>query len=206
MDIFYIILTLLLIGGAYFAARKLKARYFSGRKGRLVIDDTPTTVRAIEKIAELTTATFFEEKVVIEKKPNALVDNSFGIFLADLTNQGKPILEDEICLIAKGVVRAGYDFSAFRAADFRQDGGTLYLRLPQPKILDVISNPQDWEYFSGAENWVAEQTNIIEQQTKERFAQDAIESGILSTAEENGRDRIKMIFLSLGYKDVVFTE
>ncbi|MBR4734645.1 MAG: DUF4230 domain-containing protein [Bacteroidales bacterium] len=201
-----IILTVLLAGALVFVALRLKAKFSSSRKKELSIDKTPTSILAIERIAELTTASFFDEKVILTNKQNAVPENLDRVFFVDAKALAEPLTDDSICLIAKCVVKAGYDFSDFKKEDLRDENGILHMRLPKAKIIDKISNPTDWDYFSGSETMTPEQAHAVEEKAKAMFVKEAIDNGILTSAEEYGRKRIKMIFLSLGYKDVVFED
>ena len=201
-----ILLTLLLAGALVFVALRLKAKFISSKKKGLSIDKTPTSILAIERIAELTTASFFDEKVILTNKQNAVAENLDRVFFVDTSALGEPITDNSICLIAKCVVKAGFDFSDFNKEDLRDDNGILHMKLPKAKIIDKISNPSDWDYFSGSEKMTPEQAHAVEEQAKALFVKEAIDNGILTSAEDYGRKRIKMIFLSLGYKDVVFED
>ena len=160
-----ILLTIILIGVLIAAALWLKNKFSNSRKKELLIDKTPTSILAIERIAELTTASFFDEKVV----------------------------------------HAGFDFRDFRSEDLHEENGILHLRLPKVKVFSPISNPNDWIYFS-TDKLSYEQSLVVEEQAEEQFVKEAIDNGILTSAENYGRERLKMIFLSLGYKDVVFED
>lgn len=192
-----LILTLILLLAGYLAAR------FSGkgrkRKG-VRIADTPTVVESIKSIAELATACYFEEKIILETKPNPLVDNKLGDILAKVSSKDA-LIEDELCLIAKGSVRAGYNLKEMSEKDIVLENDVLTIRLPKVRILDVIINPKGWDFYVESGDW-RERIKDIQSRAKQLIEQDAVQNGILDKAARNGEVKIKAIMHSLGYQNV----
>ena len=182
--------------------RKSATRFsLKGRKrGGLRIADTPTVVESIKSIAEMATACYFEEKIILEKKANYLVDNKMGEFLGKAANK-EPLLEDELCLIAKGHVRAGYNLQEMSEQDIVLKDGALTITLPKVRILDVIINPKGWDFYVESGDW-RERIKDIQSTARQLIEQDAVRSGILDKAARNGETKIKAIMHGLGYPDV----
>lgn len=192
-----LILTLIILLVGFLTARfSVKGRK---RKG-VRIADTPTVVESIKSIAEMATACYFEEKIILEKKPNPLVDNKMGELLGKAANK-EPLLEDELCLIAKGHVRAGYNLKEMTEQDIVLEGGVLTITLPKVRILDVIINPKGWDFYVESGDW-RERIKDIQSTARQLIEQDAISSGILKKAAGNGETKIKAIMHGLGYQNV----
>lgn len=161
----------------YFFKRKKK------KKGPMIAD-TPSVVVAINKIAELATACYFGEKIILKRK-------NF-------------LLGDELCIIAKGLVRAGYNLKELKPGDVSIKKDVVTVRLPKVEILDVIINPSDWDFYVEDGNW-NDEIRDIKAEAKKDFMKDAIEHGILEKAKRNGERKITALLLSLGFKGVVFS-
>ena len=197
-----IIVCSLAIIAAYIVYRFLGKK--TRRKRGLRIADTPAVVVSIKKIAELATACFFEEKILVEKKANAVVDNKIGELIAGVA-KNDAIIEDELCLIAKGQVRAGYDLRELSENDLKYENNTLTIKLPEVKILEVIINPKGWDFYVEEGPWSDEQIRTIKSKAKELVKADALENGILEKAAKSGADKIKALMLSLGYKNIIIS-
>lgn len=195
-----LVLLALAIIVAYFVLRFVFKKQQDKKRWRIA--ETPAVIESIKKIAELATACFFEEKILIEKKAKTLVDNKVGDFIAGMANK-EALIEDELCLIARGRVRAGYDLRKMQEDDVRFDNNTVIITLPAVKILDIIINPQDFDYYVENGHWSEEQSNRIKAKAKELIKADALENGILERAADNGVNKIKALMLNFGYKNVV---
>lgn len=168
------------------------------------IDNTTEVITEIRKIAELGTSCFYEEMVLRDSKPNALTDNEYGKRAATILGDDDGVLiEDEIVVIAKGKVKAGFDLTQMTEDDvlFRND--TLFVTLPHAKILDVIINPSDFEVFSESGYWYDSQIVSLKLRAKQRLVNDAKYEGILSKAEASGQATVSDLLKSSGYSDVV---
>jgi hypothetical protein len=174
------------------------------KKKKLRIADTPAVVVAINKIAGFATACFFEEKIFVEKKAAPIVDNKLAGQIAKMAHKDA-LIEDELCIIAKGLVRAGYDLRKLTADDLEIDSGTVTLRLPKVTILEVIINPSGWDFYVENGTWNDDQIKAIKSKAKEAIREDAIENGILDKARQSGERKIEALLVSLGFKKVIFS-
>ena len=113
------------------------------------------------------------------------------------------LVSDEICIIAKGIVRAGYKLDKLTGKDIRIIDGVLQIKLPQAEILDVIVNPKGYDFYVEDGDWNEEQVKEIKTQAKEQIKNDALKLGIIEKATKNGEAKLKALFLSFGFKDVV---
>ena len=145
--------------------------------------ETTITVRDIQKISELATASYYGETAMKGTK------GLWGM--------------KEIVVIGSGTVRAGFDLSAMTENDFHCDGDTLYLDLPEAKILDVIVNPKDYEVFdSNSKDWTQEEINNIVSQIRKEIEKDAISHGVLTTANTEGVKKMQHLLMGFGFDEV----
>ena len=115
---------------------------------------------------------------------------------------GYNITENEIVLIGKGRVRAGFDLKKVKENDIYVHGDTIDINLPKAELFDVIMNPSDFttEYESGT--WSHENTKSLKARAKQQLEQDALECGLLKRAETNGQKRLKSLFAVFGYNTI----
>lgn len=145
--------------------------------------ETTITVRDIQKISELVSASYYGETAMKSNKG----------FMG----------RKEIVVIGNGTVRAGFDLSGMTEDDFYCDGDTLYLDLPEAKILDVIVNPKDYEIFdSNSKDWSQEEINTIVSQIRKEIEKDAIEHGVLTTASTEGVKKMQHLLMGFGFDEV----
>jgi hypothetical protein len=76
------------------------------------------------------------------------------------------------------------------------------MKLPKPKILDVISNPSDFETYEENGKWSHEEVTAIKNEARAAIEQNAIESGILERAEESGKQKLSSFLQALGFQKV----
>ena len=165
------------------------------------IANTDAVIVSIKKIAEFVTICFFEEKIVIERKPKKYINNKLGDFIIENMQKENDFIYDEVCLIAKGQVRAGYNLKNIK--NIRLDNNILELELPKPEIFDIIINPKGWDFYVEEGNWSEEEINKIKSKVKEEIKQDAINIKILEQAEQ-GKEKLKILLMSFGFKNVNF--
>jgi hypothetical protein len=108
-----------------------------------------------------------------------------------------------VCLIAKGNVRAGYDLQEINPQDIQISNKILQIKLPSPKIIDVIINPKGWDFYVEDGDWSNTDIKEIQSTAKEIIKQDAIDLGILEKAEQ-GKEKLKVLLMSFGFNDVIF--
>ena len=179
-----IIIAILLAAGI---AGLLLFRYVRRRLKDIKVDQTKLTIESIRKIAQWTFVKEFIERYDIETRPRRFLGTK------------------RIVLITKSVIRAGYDFTDFPPENISIDGTTLRIRLPEVKILDVISNPSDYDFYDQTGQWSEEDLRELKVMGRDRNVQQAIdEDRILEKADATGRLRIKKIFEAIGFKEVIF--
>jgi len=190
-----IVAAIVIVGGGIFTG--FKTDWFSKP---LTIDKTANVVEEIKKIGEFTSQCYYEEMALRDIRIDTV--ERAGIFGI---GAGKSFKENEIVLIGKGRVRAGFDLSAVEEGGIKVHGDTLELTLPQVKVFDIIMNPSDFttEYESGT--WSHELTKPIKERAKAQLEQNAIDNNILQKAEESGLKRLETLFKTFGFNTVLLT-
>lgn len=186
-----IVLGSLLVGGIGYGLKKA----FTPKP--LTIDKTTNVIEKIRKIGEFTTLCYYEELVICEKRTDT-TGRSFWTGDAITT-------ENEIVLIGKGRIRAGFDLKKITEQDMFVHGDTLDISLPKVEIFDIIMNPSDFttEYEEGT--WSHEATTQIKVKAKQKLEENANKYGLLEKAEANGKKRLKSFFNVFGYNTVNIT-
>ena len=167
---------------------------FSDRS--LKIADTKNVVEHVREISEFTTASYYEEFVVQESKIVAK-ESLFGF----KKNQVDSV-QNEIVIILKGKVRAGFDLSKMTEADLCAKSDTLLVQLPAPELFDVIINPSDYEIFIEEGKWSHDEIQAFQVQSKEQLRTHALQEDIVGKAKTEGKERLTNLFKTFGYKVV----
>ena len=160
----------------------------------LSIEKTANVVEEVRKIGEFTTACYYEEMAIKDSYEES------GHFLGI-----KKTTHNEILLIGRGRARAGFDLTKLQEGDLKAYGDTLEIVLPKPEIFDITMNPSDFttEYEKGT--WDHELTKPVKERAKANLEKNAIDSGILKKAEDNGLKRLEALFQTFGYNAVLIT-
>lgn len=165
----------------------------------LKIDKTANVVEKVRNIGEFTSACYYEEMVLKSQKRSDFNDNLLGK-LSNKISDGE--YTDEIVIIANGKVRAGFDLSDLAENNIMVNGDTLSLVLSPVKIFDVIINPSGYEIYVEHGNWKHDEVAAIQSQAIEKLNTNAAEYGLLAKAEKSGLQKLKQLFMSLGFSDV----
>lgn len=164
--------------------------------GKPQIENTANIVEEIKKISELTTACYYEESV--------LQNNKFTTKTHWFGNDVDTV-KHTVVLTAMCKVRAGYDLSMLGENDLVVKGDTVNIKLPAPKIFDVISNPSDYRIFEESGDWKHDEIVAMQVQGKERMLQNALENNILEKANIIGKERVATLFATFGFNVVNVT-
>ena len=188
-----IIIIAAVAGGLYFGYRLNLFSFPSFGRKPLTIEKTANVVDEIKKIGELTTACYYEEIAMHDTR----IDTTSNLGITHHKN-------NEIVLIGKGTVGAGFDLAKISEEALNAHGHTLEIRLPDVELFDVILNPSDFsiEYEDGT--WDNETLKPIKAEAKKQLEANAIASGILKKADESGRKHLKNLFATFGYNEICF--
>lgn len=207
---------LIALGGVIFGVTKFFHR------DPLAIEKTANVVEEVKKIGEFTTACYYEEIALndsyedsatfmgrkasdVAGKATKKIGLGFASKFASKATAAATTSHNEIVLIGKGRVRAGFDLSKIEEGDINVHGDTLELVLPPAEVFEIIMNPSDFttEYEKGT--WSHELTKPIKEQAKIELEQNAIEYGILAKAEESGLKRLEDLFRTFGFNTILLT-
>lgn len=188
-----IVIVFAIIGGLYLGYRLNLFSFPSFGRKPLTIEETANVIDEIKKIGEFTTTCYYEEIAMHDTR----IDTTSILGITHHKN-------NEIVLIGKGTVRAGFDLAKLTDDALTAHGDTLEIRLPDVEIFDIILNPSDFsiEYEDGT--WDNEMLKPIKAEAKKQLEANAIASGILKKADESGRNHLKSLFATFGYNEVCF--
>ncbi len=162
--------------------------------GELKIDNTANVVEKIKEISEFTTACYYEEAVLKDRK----VEKNEGGFLGLVDTE----TSKEIVIIAKGKVRAGFDLSKVTEDKINIKNDTIGITLPEPEIFDVIINPSDYEMYVEEGKWSHEEVTALQTNYRAQLLAKANDAGILNKAKEAGKKRLESLFQTFGFSVV----
>ena len=137
----------------------------------LLIDNTPLVIREIRSIAELNTATLYQEIVVDSIAPSAIPLQA----------------KREIVLIVKGRVLAGIDLQQLQDKDVYVKEDSVHIILPQATIRDVIINPSAIETFYEFGRWSNEEITALKLSAREKLLASAVEKNLLDRADTKAK-------------------
>ena len=159
----------------------------------LQIENTENVVQEVRKITEFTTACYYEESVVIGEQ--VVKDTQwFGLKENNVV--------EKIVLTAKCTVRAGFDLSKLAEKDLKIVGDSVSIKLPVPEVFDVITNPSDYRIFEENGDWTHEEIVALQVNGKEKMLNNALDHNLLEKANNIGKERIKSLFMALGFRAV----
>ena len=173
--------SLVALGVLYFGGKTVYNKYMAKKN---YTESMFQAVTEVKNIGEFCTANYREETVIAYKRQK---------------KHGK----DEIAIIVRGTVRAGFDLSQMETEMLNDS--SIIVTLPPVKILDVVSNPSDFETFEEKGEWSHKETTEFKNTARERILKHAIEDNILQFAENAGKEQLSNLFMLLGIKNVSVT-
>ena len=198
-----IIIGVAILAAAAFALMKASIIDLKGNK--LGNDATANVVTEMKKISEFTSACFYEEIVLQEKKTNNLADNAVGNKIAGLMGKKGGLVNDELVIVASGKVRAGFRLNNLDANHVSIIGDTLTVDLPKAEIFDVIVNPSGFDIYIEDGTWDHEQVTTVENKAVRQIKADAERDGILDKATKSGVKKLTEMFKTFGFPVVKVT-
>ena len=202
-SIIRIIIGVAILAAAAFAL--MKAGLIDLKGNKLSIDTTANVVTEMKKISEFTSACFYEEIVLQEKKTSKIADNAVGNKMAGLMGKKDGLVNDELVIVASGKVRAGFRLSNLDENHVSIIGDTLIVDLPKAEIFDVIVNPSDIDIYIEDGTWDHEQVTKLENKAVGQIKADAEREGILDKATKSGVKKLTEMFKTFGFSVVKVT-
>lgn len=158
------------------------------------------SVLFVEQVKELATLATAEAhvKVVIEEEDNKLFGKDIGVDL--------PGTKREVLLIVPATVIAGVDLKQVTSNDIKVDekDKRLEMVLPRAKFLqdpsiqmDKVSTYSDEGLFRNEPNW--DEGYDLTAKAQKKIQREAVDMGLLQTAEDSAEKVLKEFFDHLGY-------
>ena len=160
-----------------------------------ILPDPVSVIHDVRTLARLETIQYSIEKVVTANSGQQDLAILFG---------------DSLIFVAHGTVIAGVDLADFNQEDLRLEGGTLYVRLPEPQIFFATLD-NDKSYVYDRDTGLLTKGNVdletlARQAAEEEIEKAAAEDGILDLARTNAEYYLSRLFQTLGYPQVIFVE
>lgn len=155
--------------------------------------DTQTVVTQVRQLNQLATVRYTVQKVI------------------GLREEKQPLGSESILLVMQARVEAGIDLSSLKNQDIsRRPDGTLVVRMPPAKILNVAVDEKEtkvWDrYKTWWTPWVPYSLDLEQRARREGLEAvkiGAMEMGILKDAERNADASIRGLLGLAGVKSVV---
>ncbi len=166
--------------------------WYRERPGRPRVDP-PSILLQVQQLNQLATVKYTVQKVV------------------GLTEQKQPVGSEAILLIIQASVQAGIDLASLREEDVTvRPDGTVVLRLPPAKILNVTIDEAETKVWDRSKTWWTPWVPYsldLEQRARrtglESINKAAIDMGILGQAERNAEASIRGLLGLAGLKAVL---
>ena len=156
----------------------------------VTIDDTPILIKDIRSLGQVITATFYDEVVV-----DSAIKREFPQL---------PVTDDQLVIIARGKVLAGIDLKPLADSSITIEKDTVWMQLPQTKIIDVIINPGDYETFQEKGKWSPEAVTAVKLKAKAKITANAWNKNIIDKAHNKAKAVLEDFFHAAGFKIVLF--
>jgi len=153
----------------------------------LLIDNTPLVIKEIKTIAELNTATLFQEIVVDSTAPAAIIFST----------------KREIVLIIKGKITAGIDLTKLEDKNVFVKDDSVNIQLPAAIIRDVIINPSGIETFYEFGKWSNEEITLLKLSARNKLIAEAGRLNLLEKADRKARFVIEKFLKAAGFEKIV---
>ncbi len=150
-------------------------------KHKRVVRTITQTVVEVQKIKEFCTANYQEETVVV-------------------AHRKKLLKSEDLAIIVKGTVRVGFDLSQMNSR--LTSDTSIVIDLPAPIVLDVITNPSNFETFEEEGHWDHKQVTTYKNMARAMILHHAKADGIMQDAVENGVAKLTLLFKRMGMKQV----
>ncbi len=167
-----------------------KLSFFSGlghwfKAKPVLIDNTPMVIKEIKALAELNTATMYQEIVV---DSTAIVTTAMPAMLNPFSLLPRPvILKKEIVLIIKGRITAGIQLNHLTEKDVFVKDDSVSITLPAATITDVFINPSGIETFYESGTWTNEEVTLVKQSAKRKLLEEAGRKQLLKKADAKAK-------------------
>lgn len=156
--------------------------------------DQTAVIKEMQALNKIETASFTIEKIIEGgREGNAFQKVLFG---------------DKILLIAHGNVVAGFDLSKIQTTDVTANGTQLRVKLPAPEILYSRIDNEQTKVYDRKLGLLTKGSTTLESEARLAaeisIREAACTGGIFNQATTNVKQQLGILFLSLGFTEVVF--
>ena len=156
--------------------------------------DQPTVVRQIQKLQRLETLSYTMDKIISGEHDNAFLP--------------KFLVSDRLLLVVHGEVIAGVDLGKLQASDVVVNDRKISVHLPNAEILVTrLDNERTRVYSRDTGLFSSPDPNLetqVRQEAERQLRQDALQVGILKSADEHARNSVQSILKGLGFQQIEF--
>ena len=168
----------------------------------LLIDNTPLVIKEIKAIAELNTATMYQEIIVDSV---AVMPGKIPVIINPSTMAPKIITtRKEIVLIVKGRVKAGVDLKSLSDSSVFVQADSVSIQLPTAKITDIFLNPSDIETFYEEGVWNNEEVTAVKQSARRKLLAEADRQQLLKKANDKAKAVVEQFLRAAQFKKIHF--
>src|SRR6185312_15920622 len=152
--------------------------------------DTPVLLEQVQTLSELVTVKYVVEKVEIWDDP----PSGWRQFVAG---------DNRILLLARGVVKAGVDFSKLKSEDVKVQGKTIWINLPPAHITDAYLDDKETKVIERTTGFLRTFDKDLEQNVRLTAVNDmrlsASRGGIVKDANDRARVQLASFFRLMGF-------
>lgn len=180
-------LVLIIIGVAYWCYQNydsVKKKFYDTFVPHQTVWAGTPVIESIRNMRKLISATYYEEIVEVRSKRRIL-----------------PPTPDDLVIIYRITVKAGYDLSNLSEDNIRLVGDTaIYVQLPAPGVFEPICNADDQTVYHDSNKWSDNELKQIKQSALNKAEHNAKSAGILDKAITNGCKCITQLLCSFGFE------
>ena len=166
----------------------------------VLIDNTPLVIKEVKAIAELNTATMYQELVVdstaISSSPSPVMINPFSMIPRPV------IMKKEIVLIVKGRVTAGISLKNLSEKEVFVKDDSVSITIPPATITDVFINPSGIETFYESGTWSNEEVVLVKESAKRKLIAEAERQQLLQKADAKAKAVIEQFLKAAQFKKI----
>lgn len=166
----------------------------------VLIDNTPLVIKEVKAIAELNTATMYQELVVdstaISSSPTPVMINPFSMIPRPV------IMKKEIVLIVKGRVTAGISLKNLSEKEVFVKDDSVSITIPPATITDVFINPSGIETFYESGTWSNEEVVLVKESAKRKLIAEAERQQLLQKADAKAKAVIEQFLKAAQFKKI----
>jgi len=181
-----------------------RLNFFSGignwfKAKPILIDNTPLVIKEIKAIAQLNTATMYQEIVV----DSSAITSVGPMIINPFSFVPRPVVtKKEIVLIIKGRVTAGINLKNLSEKEVFVKDDSVSIALPPAVITDVFLNPSGIETFYESGSWSNEEVLMVKQSARRKLLAEAGRQQLLQKADAKAKALIAQFLRVAQFKKI----